>query len=285
MRGDNFMRLKIIGIITIAGMIFVANAIIAEQSATPQELKMNELNKKPLSVEEDLNSIATEGGKKTITPKSTTGNDDKFSDPKSTKPDSMQYQTNTNVDNEDKRPEPRLKNLDSPTYENKTTYPSWHWKLLSTYRFELVMDGKAVLDKETGLVWVRDVKIFRFPGPSELETVAPPPISGPITIPNERVMMWDDAIERCANIIISNRKGWRLPNREELASLLDMSAEGSPKLPSGHPFINVENGCYWTSTQDVSKTSFIWIVNMSDGNITTSKKDKKCYIWPVRSGN
>lgn len=114
------MRLKIIGIITIAGMIFVANAIIAEQSATPQELKMNELNKKPLSVEENLNSIATEGGNKTITPRPTTGNDDKFSDPKSTKPDSIEYKTNTNVDDEDKRPEPRLKNSDSPTYENKT---------------------------------------------------------------------------------------------------------------------------------------------------------------------
>ena len=169
--------------------------------------------------------------------------------------------------------------------QTSASYPSWHRKLSSIFRFELVLDGKAVLDKETGLVWAKDVKIFRFPGPPEITQKFSPLIPTPITVPNERTMRWNDAIERCANIIISDRKGWRLPNREELASLLDMSVEGSPKLPYGHPFINVENGCYWSITPDAYNTSSSWFVNISDGDVNTSLKNKECYIWPVRSGN
>jgi uncharacterized protein DUF1566 len=163
------------------------------------------------------------------------------------------------------------------------SYPSWHRKLSSIFRFELVMDGKAVLDKETGLVWAKDVKISskapdhdsRYP---HLKDVLP-------SLPAEKVMTWDVAIWRCTNFIISDRKGWRLPNREELASLLDMSVEGSPKLPYGHPFINVETACYWTNTPYASDTDFEWEVDMFNGFISNSKKDRKCYIWPVRSGN
>ena len=40
---------------------------------------------------------------------------------------------------------------------------------------------------------------------------------------------------------------WRMPNRNEYISLID-SSNYKPPLPSGHPFLNVQNYQYWSST-------------------------------------
>lgn len=86
------MRLiNIIGIIVIAGLFFGTTAIKAGQAGTPVELKMNEVDKKPLSVEEELKSIATEGVNKTVKTKPTVSHEFKPSTPSATKPDSGSY--------------------------------------------------------------------------------------------------------------------------------------------------------------------------------------------------
>ena len=41
--------------------------------------------------------------------------------------------------------------------------------------------------------------------------------------------------------------GWRLPNGNELHSLIDL-AQSNPALPAGHPFTGVQVNLYWTST-------------------------------------
>ena len=81
---------------------------------------------------------------------------------------------------------------------------------------------------------------------------------------------------------------WRLPNRFELESLLDLSQAG-PALPPGHPFINVRNNCYWTS----SFHSFYytlrvgWTVHFSSGDVIPRSwvlEEERSYVWPVRDG-
>ena len=59
---------------------------------------------------------------------------------------------------------------------------------------------------------------------------------------------------------------WRLPNREELRSLiLDYSTNG-PALPAGYPFINVEAPYfYWSST-----STFDWFWDTTIGDWNTS---------------
>jgi len=79
---------------------------------------------------------------------------------------------------------------------------------------------------------------------------------------------------------------WRLPNRYELESLLDMS-RSSPALPSGHPFTfeSVGSYYYWSSTTDAAATDDAWYVNLLYGAVASANKiTNSYYVWPVRGG-
>jgi hypothetical protein len=114
--------------------------------------------------------------------------------------------------------------------------PTWSQIIPASERFELVMDGVAVLDKETGLVWARDACA-----------------SGYIT--------WQNAIQYCRMRSLGNRLGWRLPTVEEMASLVD-TTESMPALPSGHPFTNVASYLYWSITEHESDGNNAYAVCM-----------------------
>jgi hypothetical protein len=76
---------------------------------------------------------------------------------------------------------------------------------------------------------------------------------------------------------------WRLPDREELMSLIDYS-HSSPALPSGSPFTGVQSE-YWSSTTSAFNAPGVWAVNMPDGAVSShTKTATDAYVWPVRSG-
>jgi len=84
----------------------------------------------------------------------------------------------------------------------------------------------------------------------------------------------------------TQQSDWRLPNRFELESLLDLGQPGLA-LQSGHPFSHVEPDYYWTS----SYHSYFydlrvgWAVHFSAGDVTArSGEFEPCYAWPVRGG-
>jgi len=108
------------------------------------------------------------------------------------------------------------------------TPPAWYQKLAPVSRFVLVLDGDAVLDCETGLVWERS-----------------PSIGG---------LSWEAAMLRCLELTKGKRLGWRLPTAWELLTLMDSTKFSptflDPPLPPGHPFINVRSTSYWTATTD-----------------------------------
>ena len=82
----------------------------------------------------------------------------------------------------------------------------------------------------------------------------------------------------------SPRTDWRLPNRKELESLLDFSNH-NPTLPTGHPFINVQGGHYWSSTTMAGSNNWAWIVEISWVGIWDAlDKPSTNSVWPVRSG-
>ena len=153
-------------------------------------------------------------------------------------------------------PGPTMKTLDEIP-------PTWSQKLDASERFELVLDGEAILDKETGLVWSKNANLI-----------------GPLSL------TWLQAMPQVRIYSIGGRNGWRLPTVEELSSLIDsVPAEGEPALPIGHPFEHVQLGYYWSSTTDEGNSTYAWVVDMSDGNLATYNKTNTCCVWPVRGGN
>jgi hypothetical protein len=140
--------------------------------------------------------------------------------------------------------------------------PTWSRKISSPERFKLVMNGEAVLDEETGLVWEKT----------------------PST-PSTQTWDWYHASLYCYQRVVSGRKGWRLPTIEELASLIDPTQTSAPYLPNGHPFINVTSaGGYWSATSMASDTSHALGMDFNTGDVSGYDKTASIYVWCVRGG-
>ncbi|HMK48931.1 MAG TPA: DUF1566 domain-containing protein [Thermodesulfovibrionales bacterium] len=146
----------------------------------------------------------------------------------------------------------------------KTSFSSWDKKFpcdstTNCPRFEVLADwgNAAVLDNETGLVWEKS--------------------------PSTSCYEKRTALSHCADLNVGGRKGWHLPTIDQLATLVDTSVAGSPKLPSGHPFIGVvSDGFYWSNSA---------LVFFSDGSVlidtTPGCTDGCCgteHVWCVRGG-
>ena len=145
-------------------------------------------------------------------------------------------------------PGPTMKTLDEIP-------PTWSQKLPAAQRFVLVLDGAAVLDKETGLVWEK--------------------------IPDTGARTWLSAIDYCYNKTVGGRRGWRLPTVVELASLAP--------LPSEHPFQIVQPPykLYWSSTEDAGNPGGAHVVFVSDDPTFVQLLSKSLpggYVWAVRGG-
>ena len=54
-------------------------------------------------------------------------------------------------------------------------------------------------------------------------------------------------------------------------SLVDRS-QLNPALPSGHPFIDVQNDFYWSATTTASDTARAWLVSLVSGGATDFSK-------------
>ncbi len=146
------------------------------------------------------------------------------------------------------------------TAQTTASAPTWYQVLPALQRFQLVMGGNAVLDRETGLVWVK----------------------APDTLPWE----WHAAVSYCYSLDWGGRSGWRLPAATELASLVDKSVgvNITPKLPIGHPFANILPNAYWSSSAPADYPITAWSVNMGDGTVNYGDKSSGFNAWCVRGG-
>ncbi len=102
--------------------------------------------------------------------------------------------------------------------------------------------NQTVTDNLTGLVWTKDANL-----------------AGGVT--------WQQALDYVASMNTGagtyGYTDWRLPNRKELFSLVDL-AMYNPSLTSSHPFTTVQSYPYWSSTSSAFGTS---VVYMSDGSV------------------
>ena len=75
---------------------------------------------------------------------------------------------------------------------------------------------------------------------------------------------------------------WRLPNINELESLLDCGMH-SPALVAGHPFVALQD-VYWSSTTSLYEPDWAWALYLDKGAVGVGQKmQAKFHMWAVRS--
>lgn len=121
-------------------------------------------------------------------------------------------------------------------------------------RFTLVMNGAAVKDNQTGLIWEQE--------PDRIHDV------------------WSASVARCATKSTGGQTGWRAPSIEELKTLID-PAQHDPALPPGHPFSNIKSEIYWTGTPDPKDDIVAWQVSFFSGEPVTDQKSGTRRMWCV----
>jgi len=147
--------------------------------------------------------------------------------------------------------------------------------IATTPRFTDHEDG-TVTDNLTGLIWLKNANCF-----------------------GERT--WSQALSDCNGLSAgycgltdgSIAGDWRLPNRFELESLLDLAyfspalsnTAGTGQWTSGDPFTSVQSDFYWSSTTYASTTPSAWSVYMVIGDVYNGNKTLSIlHVWPVRGG-
>ena len=140
----------------------------------------------------------------------------------------------------------------------------------------------TVTDNLTGLIWLKNASCTDTAG----------------GIVNTGFQIWTDALAWsnglasgvCGLSDGSHLGDWRLPNREELESLIDFgfpnpaisNSVGTGHSSPGDPFDFVQ-GAYLTSTTFVGSTALAWVGYM-DGSMTVSLGGKSDFVavWPLR---
>src|SRR5262245_32705793 len=78
---------------------------------------------------------------------------------------------------------------------------------------------------------------------------------------------------------------WRLPNRNELLSLLDLGTS-NPALPASHRFINFnDKSAYWSSTTNAIDADQAWFVEFGNANVGSALKSGLVFVTAVRGGS
>jgi hypothetical protein len=136
----------------------------------------------------------------------------------------------------------------------------------------------TVTDHLTGLIWLKNAACF-----------APTTWSAALTAANQL------ASGACGLSDGSTAGQWRMPNVNELESLVDVS-QANPAVSAGAPFININVAtAYWSSTTYTALTAnamairFIdgrWIngADSGDGSFNNAKATSNNLLWAVKSG-
>lgn len=126
-------------------------------------------------------------------------------------------------------------------------------------------DG-TVIDLATGLMWVKD--------PSQIP-------GGLFASP----MYWYDAINNCENLDYAGWSDWRLPNINELMSIIDHSRYAPAWDPGVFPTPPDIWTPFWSSTTCAPWTDGAWAVYAYDGyKGSWGKPWDMCSVRPVRAG-
>jgi hypothetical protein len=158
--------------------------------------------------------------------------------------------------------------------------PSWDQQLPASTRFIVLSNwnSAAVLDRETGLVWERSPSTNGFKWWVDMNN------SNDVS-----------AHAHCNSANVGYRFGWRVPTVQELLSLVDGNPANTsnPRLPPGHPFINVSTtSTYLSANRAKEDDTLVWVasfhpVQSIDGFRFNGWTDRTfdLLVWCVRGGS
>ena len=129
-------------------------------------------------------------------------------------------------------------------------------KIFKTNEHLFINNDKTVTDINTGLMWQRH--------------------------DNNTEKSWESAISYSENLTFSGYSDWRLPNQNELKSLINYSNYG-PSLTKYY-FSDIMSDLYWSSTTNSNNPELALGVNFYDGNNFSSNKLSRHFVRTVRGG-
>jgi len=118
----------------------------------------------------------------------------------------------------------------------------------------------GILDRLTGLLWwpVADLA------------------AGPVS--------WQDALAAVDELNRSTGGHWRLPNINELESLVDC-ARYDPALPADQPFSRIQD-IYWSASSSLYEADWAWALYLHKGAVGVGQKSfARFHVWAVSDGD
>ncbi|MBI5376565.1 MAG: DUF1566 domain-containing protein [Candidatus Schekmanbacteria bacterium] len=135
---------------------------------------------------------------------------------------------------------------------------------------------QTVTDNLTGLIWVKDANIMTTRDPGfDADNIA-----------DDGKVIWQHALNYVAKLNSESYLGhndWRLPNVNELSSLVNVDEAGISTWLNTQGFSNVQADYYWSSSMYSGDTYSGWGVAMDYGQVKYRGKAFTYNVWPVRS--
>lgn len=120
-----------------------------------------------------------------------------------------------------------------------------------SFTSSMINGDEIITDSETGLIWQKTY--------------------------DETEKKWSDALAYCENLTYAGYSDWRMPNINELLSLVNYE-----EYDPASDFSDMPSKEFWSSSTYVNNTASIWLVNFSDGSTDDRNKIVNLYVRCVR---
>jgi hypothetical protein len=115
---------------------------------------------------------------------------------------------------------------------------------------ESSLEGKTIItDSSTGLLWTKE---------------------------NTAHKMWKDALNYCESLIYAGFNDWRLPNINELSTLVDYSLVN----PSSD-FPEIPSSMFWSSSSYASDVKNVWGISFYSGGVSSIEKSNTINFYAI----
>jgi hypothetical protein len=127
-----------------------------------------------------------------------------------------------------------------------------------TPRFSVITGAACVTDNLTGLMWV--------------------------STPSVTAATWTAALTSANDLTLCGFTDWRLPNVNEIESLVNSEVASQATFLNTQGFTGVQANYYWSSSTYGGNVTAAWIISMNTGSVESTVKANSYYVWPVRAG-